>query len=108
MEQQKITTEDIVMELVVNSGAARSLAMAAIDEAAQGNLNVAREQLAEAREQISKAHVFQSNLIAWETEGCKQDMSLIMVHGQDHLMTAMVVIDLAEKFINLYENTKLN
>ena len=30
-------------------------------------------------------------------------MSLLMCHGQDHLMTAMVVIDLAEKFIEVYQ-----
>ena len=30
-------------------------------------------------------------------------LRLLMCHGQDHLMTAMVVIDLAEKFIEVYQ-----
>lgn len=106
MEQKSVTTEDIVMELVVNSGMARSMAMAAIDEAGNGNTESAREQLKDAKEQVSKAHAFQTNLISQEAGGSHQEMTLIMVHGQDHLMTSMVVIDLAEKFINLYEKMK--
>lgn len=103
MEQNNVSMEQIVMELVVNSGMARSMAMAAIDEAERGEITNAREQLEAAKTQISKAHEFQTDLIAQEAGGNHQEVSLIMVHGQDHLMTAMVVIDLAEKFINMYE-----
>lgn len=106
MEQNQVSMEQIVMELVVNSGMARSTAMAAIDEAEQGEIGRAREQLEEAKAQISRAHEFQTDLIAREAGGNRQEVSLIMVHGQDHLMTAMVVIDLAEKLINVYEKMK--
>ena len=101
MDVHEVSMEEIVMELVVNSGAARSMAMAAIDEAAQGDFTAASKQLEEAKNQIAKAHEFQTDLIAAEAAGNQQKMSLIMVHGQDHLMTAMVVINLAEKMIQM-------
>ena len=103
MERKELEVEDIVMNLVVNSGAARSLAMEAIDLAEQGSTQEARARLEESREMIAKAHNFQTELISGEANGEHHEVSLILVHGQDHLMTAMVVIDLAEKFIDLYE-----
>lgn len=103
MEQKEIDVEEIVMNLVVNSGAARSLAMEAIDLAEHDSIAEARAKLEESREMIAKAHNFQTSLISGEANGEHHEVSLILVHGQDHLMTAMVVIDLAEKFINLYE-----
>lgn len=95
--------EQIVMELVVNSGNARSTAMEAIEVAKKGKIDAAKEMIEEAREQINGAHNFQTKLIQDEIAGQAAPMSLIMCHGQDHLMTAMVVIDLAEQIIALYE-----
>lgn len=106
MERKPIDVEEIVMNLVVNSGAARSLAMEAIALAESGSTADAQAKLEQAREMIAKAHNFQTELISGEANGEQHEVSLILVHGQDHLMTAMVVIDLAEKFIKLYE--KLN
>ena len=97
------TMEQIIMELVVNSGAARSLAMGALDDASEGNFADAEQKLTEAKEQINKAHAFQTHLIAKEADGEHQEMNLILVHGQDHLMTAMVVIDLAEQMVKMYK-----
>ena len=96
-------TEQIVMELVVNSGNARSTAMEAIEVAKKGKIEDAKQMIEEAREQINGAHNFQTKLIQDEIAGQAAPMSLIMCHGQDHLMTAMVVIDLAEQIIALYE-----
>ena len=31
------------------------------------------------------------------------ELNLIMVHSQDHLTTAMIMIDQAREFINLYK-----
>ena len=96
-------TDAIVMNLVVNSGEARSLAMEAIDLAQQGQFEEAAAKVASARETINGAHNFQTELVQKEINGDAVPMSLLMCHGQDHLMTAMVVIDLAEKFIQVYQ-----
>ena len=93
----------IVMHLVVNSGEARSIAMEAIELARQGQFGEATAKIAQARETINAAHNFQTELVQKEINNDPVPMSLLMCHGQDHLMTAMVVIDLAEKFIEVYQ-----
>lgn len=103
MAFSKESLELTIMNLVVNSGNARSLAMEAIRLAKDGQIEEAKEQLLKAREEINTAHHFQTELVMAEAGGEQIPMSLIMCHGQDHLMTAMVVIDLAEEFINLYK-----
>ena len=96
-------TDAIVMNLVVNSGEARSLAMEAIGLAEQGQFEEAVAKIAAARNTINAAHNFQTELVQREVNNDPVPMSLLMCHGQDHLMTAMVVIDLAEKFIEVYQ-----
>ena len=96
-------SDAIVMNLVVNSGEARSIAMEAIELARQGQFEEATAKIAQARETINAAHNFQTELVQKEINNEPVPMSLLMCHGQDHLMTAMVVIDLAEKFIEVYQ-----
>lgn len=96
-------SDAIVMNLVVNSGEARSIAMEAIELAHQGQFEEAAAKIAQARETINAAHNFQTELVQKEINNDPVPMSLLMCHGQDHLMTAMVVIDLAEKFIEVYQ-----
>lgn len=96
-------SDAIVMNLVVNSGEARSIAMEAIELARQGQFDEAAARIAAARETINAAHNFQTELVQREVNNDPVPMSLLMCHGQDHLMTAMVVIDLAEKFIEVYQ-----
>ena len=96
-------SDAIVMNLVVNSGEACSIAMEAIELARQGQFEEAAAKIAEARETINAAHNFQTELVQKEINNDPVPMSLLMCHGQDHLMTAMVVIDLAEKFIEVYQ-----
>ena len=96
-------SDAIVMNLVVNSGEARSIAMEAIELARQGQFEEAAAKIAEARETINAAHNFQTELVQKEINNDPVPMSLLMCHGQDHLMTALVVIDLAEKFIEVYQ-----
>lgn len=106
MALNKETLEITIMNLIVNSGNARGLAMEAIRLAEEGKTEEAKTQILTAREQINEAHHFQTELVSAEAGGEEVPMSLLMCHGQDHLMTAMVVIDLAEEFIKLYEKVK--
>ena len=96
-------SDAIVMNLVVNSGEARSIAMEAIELARQGQFDEAAAKIAAARETINAAHNFQTELVQREVNNDLVPMILLMCDGQDHLMTAMVVIDLAEKFIEVYQ-----
>ena len=65
-----------------------------------------RELLEKSKETLGDAHATQTSLIQGEAAGDKCEVSLLLVHAQDHLMTSIVVKDLAEEIIDLHE--KLN
>lgn len=77
--------------------------MEAIAAAKSGDAEEARKKLQESTEELTKAHHYQTELIQNEAGGEKTEMTLLMVHAQDHLMNAMTVKDLAAEFIELYE-----
>ncbi len=95
--------EKIVMELVVNGGDARSKAMAALRAARANRMDEAETLMRESQDALVRAHNFQTSIIQESLEDEDSYASLIMVHGQDHLMTAMVVKDLAEEMIEMYK-----
>lgn len=93
--------EQTVMELLINAGEARSNSMSAIQAARGKNWDEARELMTAAREASRRAHAIQTRLIGLDEGMGKVPVNLIMVHAQDHLMTAMLCQDLAEEFILL-------
>lgn len=94
---------EISFNIIAHAGDAKGLAFEAIREAKAGNIESAREKLIESKDIMVKAHRFQTELIQNEASGNKTEMSVILVHAQDHLMNAMTFQQLAEEFIDLYE-----
>ena len=95
--------EQSVINLIVNAGSARSSAIEAIQYAKAGDMEKANESLQQAKESVNEAHHSQTEMIQAEIRGEKTPLNLLMVHAQDHLMTSLVVIDLAQEFIDIYE-----
>lgn len=95
--------EEIIMNLIIHSGEVRSYSMEAIQCAKKGNIAEARELIEKAGEELSKAHNVQTSLIQKEASGDKTEVSLLMVHAQDHLMTSMTLKSLAVEIIDIHE-----
>lgn len=74
--------------------------------AKQGDFTAARQKLQEAGDALNEAHHIQTSLIQNEVRGDKTEVSLLLVHAQDHLMNAMTIRDLAIEFVDLYETVK--
>lgn len=91
--------EEIIINIILNAGSARAQAISAIQAARGGNLAEAHNLLEQARQSLITAHGVQTDLIQAEARGEKQEVSLLMVHAQDHLMTAMAVKDLAHEMV---------
>lgn len=87
----------------MHGGDARSKALCAIGEAREGNFGEAQRLLEMASQEINKAHELQTELIQNEVRGNRMEMSLLMIHAQDHLMNAMTVRDLAEEIVALIQ-----
>lgn len=91
------------MELIMNAGCARSKAMESIMEIKDGHSEVAKKKMEEANEFLAKAHNVQTKLIQDEASRIKNELSLLMVHAQDHLMNAITIKDLTGVIIEMYE-----
>ena len=97
-----MTDEEIVMKLIVPAGEAKARAIEAIAAARTGAFDRADELMAQADKAIIEAHEHQSEEIRRILNGGESDgVSLIMVHGQDHLMNAITTIDLAKQIVAL-------
>nr|WP_281413735.1 PTS lactose/cellobiose transporter subunit IIA [Ornithinibacillus massiliensis] len=97
--------QEVIMGIIIHGGNARSSAMRAIAEAKNANFGEAEKLIEESNEELNKAHRIQTDLIQAESRGEKTEISLLMVHAQDHLMNAMTVRDLAIEIIDLTKKT---
>ncbi|MDF2678456.1 MAG: phosphotransferase system cellobiose-specific component [Bacillota bacterium] len=95
--------EEIIMNIIINGGSARSHSMEAIHYAKIGNFPEARLSLIKAEDDLLMAHNVQTSLIQNEASGNKIEVSLLMVHAQDHLMNAITIKDIAQEFVDMYE-----
>ena len=100
------TAEQIPFQLILNSGNARSFAMEALQFAKQGKMAEADEAMVKAKEAINEAHHFQTELIQSEARGEKTEVSVLLIHAQDHLMTAISEQKLIEHMIKLIKKFK--
>lgn len=93
---------ETIMGLIMHGGDAKSNAMEAIYAAKSGDFDSAEEKLSDTEEALTKAHTSQTDLLTKEASGDSVELSLLMVHGQDHLMNAITFKDLATEVIDIY------
>ncbi|HAN58526.1 MAG TPA: PTS lactose/cellobiose transporter subunit IIA [Erysipelotrichaceae bacterium] len=93
----------IAMKLIYYAGNAKSLALQAINSAETGNPEEALNKLAESRKELHNAHAIQTNLMTKEMNNENVEKSILMIHAQDHFMAADTTINLADRFVKLYQ-----
>ena len=93
----------IAFDIILHSGNARTLIHEAFKLLGQGEKAAARQQLDKANEAILEAHKAQTNLLKEYASGQKIEMEIIMVHAQDHLMTTMTLLEVANEMSYLYQ-----
>lgn len=91
--------EQIVTEIIANSGMARSEMIQAIWKARENDFEGADKLMKEAEKNLNQAHLIQTKLLQNEVKGNKTEVTLLMVHAQDHLMTAITVKEIATELI---------
>ncbi|PJI09052.1 MULTISPECIES: PTS lactose/cellobiose transporter subunit IIA [Clostridium] len=101
-----MSNEDLemtTMEIVAYAGDARSKYIEALNAANDSDYDKAEALIKEGNELITDAHNVQTKMIQMEAAGEKIDVSFLIVHAQDHLMTVMLLRDLVKNLINLYK-----
>jgi cellobiose PTS system EIIA component len=94
--------EQVAVNIILESGDARSCAMEAIQYAKTKDFETAKKLMEQCNEKLARAHVAQTGLIQAEAKGEKTELSVLLIHAQDHLMTSITVKDLANEIIELY------
>lgn len=95
--------EEIILNIIMHSGEARSCSMEAISLAKIGEFDRAKELIIKANEELGYAQNSQTSLIQGEAASDKIEFSLLLIHAQDHLMTTMTFKDLAVELIYVHE-----
>lgn len=95
-------SEQIVFTIIMHAGDARSHALEALRYAREGNNTEAEKSMAKAKTELVEAHHIQTELLQAEARGEKQEVNLLLIHAQDHLMTAILAKDLIEEMMLMY------
>ena len=101
MNREEITL--LGFEIVAYAGDARSILLEALNAAQKGEFEQAEKLVKEADICIADAHRAQTDLLTKEAAGEDLAYSVTMMHGQDHLMTTLLLKDLMKHFIELYK-----
>ena len=94
---------EAIMGLIVHAGNVKSDAMEAIQAAKKGDFSEATEKIQQAEASLVEAHHAQTGMLTKEAQGDHMTVTLLTVHSQDHLMTAIAFTDLAKEIIDLYK-----
>ncbi|MGJ7044249.1 PTS lactose/cellobiose transporter subunit IIA [Thermoanaerobacterium thermosulfurigenes] len=101
--------EQIVFTIISHAGNARSLCFEALKCAREGNILEAENHIKDASDELLEAHHIQTDMIQKEASGDKQEVTLLLMHAEDHLMTAILAKELITEMIEMYKvinNTK--
>lgn len=90
-----------IMNIIVNAGDCKNHCYAALNLVNEGKYEEADAEMQLADDAISKAHDGQTYFLQQEAGGEKMEFSVLFVHSQDHLMTAISEKSLITQIIEL-------
>jgi cellobiose PTS system EIIA component len=93
--------EHEIFLIISHAGNAKSLLYEALEEAENADFDKAEQQMKQAEEELAKAHQAQTKLIQAELNGTPIEKTLLLIHAQDHLMTAISEKNMMERFIGI-------
>ena len=93
--------EQSIMMIIIHSGDARAYAYEALHKTNEGDYEGAEEAMKNADDAIGEAHDIQTSFLQKEAAGEKTEISVLFVHAQDHLMTAISEKNLIKEIVSL-------
>ncbi|GAB2659356.1 PTS lactose/cellobiose transporter subunit IIA [Vibrio panuliri] len=104
--QELEITEEFLMSLLCYVGAARSAFIAAMRAARAGDFEQAQANVKEGDQALKDVHKSQTELIGYDEGAGKVQMTLILTHIQDHIMTTMLCREVTEEIIAIHKELK--
>ncbi|EKQ51314.1 MULTISPECIES: PTS lactose/cellobiose transporter subunit IIA [unclassified Clostridium] len=93
--------EMAIMNIIINAGDCKNHAYMALGMVNEGKYEEADKEMDLANEALAKAHDAQTEMLQKEAAGEKIELSVLFVHAQDHLMTAISEKTLIAQIIEL-------
>lgn len=97
----------VVMGLIMNAGNTKGEAIAALAAAKENHFSEAESRMKAANDALVEAHNTQTSLLTAEASGNNSEVTLLMVHSQDHLMNAISYLGLTQELIDVYKRLKV-
>lgn len=102
-ETVELDMDVIGFQIISNVGTAKSLVMEALYAARDGDYSLAEEKIAESKQYFVAGHKVHASLIQKEASGDKLQVSLILMHAEDQLMSAETISELVQEMIEMYK-----
>lgn len=99
----KDVEEVLPFEIISKAGESKSFSMLAIDEARKKNYQQALAYMEKAEIRLRQAHQIQFGLLQEEAKGNRNEVSVVLVHAQDHLTMALIEQEHAKEFYEVYK-----
>ena len=96
-------TEQEIFEIIIHAGNAKAAAYEGLRLAQTGDSDAATGQMSIAEAELALAHKVQTELIQRQVRGESDVVTLLAVHAQDHLMSAISERDLIDNMIKLHK-----
>ncbi|EIT86369.1 phosphotransferase system [Fictibacillus macauensis ZFHKF-1] len=90
-----------IFKIISHAGNARGMCFEALTAAEAFDFVTAEQLMNDSKEEMRLAHGTQTKLITAELNGEPAEQTLLLVHAQDHLMTAMSEQKLIEHMISI-------
>lgn len=97
--------EMIPFMIISKGGDASSSFLQALNLARMGEIKEAKELVKKGEQSLHEAHKIQTDLIVAEASGQKNEVGVLMIHAQDHLMNAILLKEITMHVIELYDRT---
>lgn len=98
-----MSLEEQVFTIISHAGSAKSKCFDALRVAKEGKFEEAEALIKDAKNEIYETHDIQNSMIQKEASGEKQEVTLLLMHAEDHLMSSMLAKDLIEEMIEIYK-----
>lgn len=93
--------EQSCMQLILKASSAKAHAFEALRSIKNGNAGEADQQLEAASSVLLEAHKIQTEIIQTDAGKRLDEVPLLLIHAQDHLMNAMSQRDLIEEMMEM-------
>jgi PTS system cellobiose-specific IIA component len=98
--------EQVLFQLILHAGSARSFAKEAGQFAEEGDWAAADKALADANEEQNQAHKINTTIITKAARGEEMELSVLLIHALDLLMLAWSEIDYTEQYMQVLKRVQ--